>query len=152
MQISLSNKAAATLAAVAAVAVPLGVAHADGGLSTPFHLKFGTRVLPTTHAVEILDAADIQDGREYDYTVKGTFKVAGKAIARMRTVRGHADATRQSISIPISRTTRRSLSAAARKHHTRRAVLSLVYTVRPTKNPQGAFTGSYSGSATLNVR
>ena len=89
------NKATALMVVLVGVAAGAPIVHAAGG--PPLTLNFGKspQLLPTLHATQVLDAADVQDGRQYDYSVKGYFKIAGKTVARLPTFTGHVTATRQ---------------------------------------------------------
>jgi hypothetical protein len=53
--------------ALALVASP-AAAQADAGIGPPFRLQFASnaRLLPTLHANEVLDAAEVNDGHQYD--------------------------------------------------------------------------------------
>lgn len=87
----------------------------------PFFLsiKPNAQLLPVLHAKEGM--AFPEDGREYDYATKGYFKVAGKTVARLPTITGHADGTREHLRIRVKRSTRSTVRAAARRRGTRRA-------------------------------
>ena len=124
---------------VAGVVFGLGApaAQADCGVGPPFALSLGAhpRLLPTVHATEVLDCGG--DGREYDYVVKGYFKVAGRTVARLPGQRGHADAARERIALTVTRSTRHTIRAAATRRGARRTTLTLVYRLTQTNVIEG---------------
>ena len=130
----------ATATLVAASIGPAGAvttAHADCGMGPVFALGFGKapRLLPTLHATEYLDCGG--DGREYDYAVKGYFKVAGSTVARLPSITGHVDASRQHVALNVKRSTRHTIRAAARRRGARRTTLTLVYRLTQTRTVAG---------------
>ncbi len=68
-----------------------------------------------------------RDGREYDYVVKGYFKVAGNTVARLPSITGHADVTHERLALTLKRSTRNTIRAAAKRRGARRTTLTLVY-------------------------
>ena len=105
---------------------PATRARADAGMYI-FRLDFGKnpRLLPTLHAKQNLDAA--QETREYDYTAKGYFKIANKTVARLPQFTGHATQTLKPITLKVKSSTRRTIRAAAKRHHAKHVILTLVY-------------------------
>lgn len=99
-------------------------------------------MLPTLHATEVLDCAEVESGREYDYTARGYFKIRGKTVARLPQIVGHADGTRQRVALAVKRSTRHSIRAAAGRVGARRVTLTLVYRLTQT-----AGAGSWTGNA-----
>jgi hypothetical protein len=69
--------AAATCAVGLAGLESSPAAQADCGFGPPFMLDLGRhpRLAPTLPATERLDCADLHDGKEYDYAVRGYFEV-----------------------------------------------------------------------------
>jgi hypothetical protein len=119
------------------VAVLAAPAQADEDTASAFVLsiKPSSRLLPILHATERV--AFPQDGREYDYSTKGYLKVAGRTVARLGVITGHADATPQRVRVPVTRQARHAVNAAARKRGTRKVTLVLVHRIVKTKSPQG---------------
>jgi hypothetical protein len=127
---------AALLLALAAIALP--AARADSGLGPPFSIGLGAhpRLLPTLHAVAELDPS-IRD-RQYDYSAKGYFKVGGTTVARLATISGHATATAEHLTLTVGHATRAVVRAAARRHRTDRATLTIVTRLtQTTADPDG---------------
>lgn len=93
------------------------------------------QVLPTLHATE--SVAFPEDGREYDYVTRGYFKVGGRTVARLPTISGHADRTREHLRLAVGRSTRRTIRSAARRRGTNRVILTLVHRITLTTNIEG---------------
>lgn len=125
------------LVAVVALAGAPATARADCGTGPAFALGFGKapRLMATLHATESLDCGG--DGREYDYAVKGYFKVAGRTVARLPTFTGHADGGPDHVALPVKRTTRHTIRAAAKRRGARRTTLTLVYRITQTTTVAG---------------
>jgi hypothetical protein len=133
--------ASATAVLLLAVIVSLAGApasRADCGMGPAFALTFGKspRLLPTLNVTERLDCGDA-DGREYDYSVKGYFKVGRTPVARLPMVTGHADASGEHIGLAVKRSTRHAIRAAARRRGARRTTLTLVYRLTQTNTISG---------------
>jgi hypothetical protein len=103
----------------------------------PFALaiKPNAQLLPVLHATEAVGSPE--DGREYDYVTKGYFKVAGKTVARLPSFSGHADRTREHLRLAVKRSTRSTIRAVAKRHGTRRVILTLVHRITLTTNIPG---------------
>lgn len=122
-----------TASGVAANPLP---AIADSNSSSFFlSIKPNAQLLPTLRAKEGL--AFPEDGREYDYVTKGYFKVGGKTVARLSTITGHADRTGEHLTLTLKRSTRSTIRAAAKRHGTKRVILTLVHRITLTTNIQG---------------
>lgn len=123
---------AVTLLAACGVVSQTAPALADRN-PDPFYLgfkqKYG-RLLPVLHATERVGFPE--DGRQYDYVTKGYFKVADKTVARLPAFSGHADSTPEHIRLAVKRSTRRTIRAAAKRHHTNRVILILVHRITRT--------------------
>jgi hypothetical protein len=104
---------------------------------SPFSLsiKHDAPLLSVLHATEIVGSPE--DGREYDYVTKGYFKVGGRTVARLRTITGHADATREHLTLTVKRSTRSTIRAAAKRHGSRHVILTLVHRLTLTTNIPG---------------
>lgn len=129
-------------------------AHADCGMGPVFALGFGKapRLLPTLRPTEYLDCGG--DGREYDYTVKGYFKVADRTVARLPTFTGHADASIERLALNVKRPTRHIIRAAAKRRGARRTTLTLVYRITQTNTVSGNMAspvGTYATDAHLTI-
>lgn len=134
MRVIFASRVAGLLTAGIAVLAVAPAARADCGLGPAFALGFGKspRLLATLHPVESLDCGDA-DGRQYDYVVRGYFKVAGKTVARLPSISGHADAThKERLSVPVKRVTRHTIRAAAKRRGAHRTTLTLVYHLTQT--------------------
>lgn len=132
------RRAAALIVAAITVVAAAPAAHADCGFGPPFLLGFGKspRLVTTLHATETLDCGDA-DGREYDYVVRGYFKVAGKTVARLPGITGHADGTHDRVTVTVKRSTRDTIHAAAERHGAHRTTLTLVYRLTQTNTIPG---------------
>ena len=129
-------------------------AQADCGTGPVFVLGFGKTpsLLPTLRPTEYLDCGG--DGREYDYTVKGYFKVAGRTVARLPTFTGHADASVERLALNVKRSTRHTIRAAAKRRGARRTTLTLVYRITQTNTVPGDLAGpvgTYATDAHLTI-
>ncbi len=129
-------------------------AHADCGTGPAFALGFGKapRLLPTLHPTESLDCGG--DGREYDYTVKGYFKVADRTVARLPSFAGHADANIERLPLNVKRSTRHTIRAAAKRRGARRTTLTLVYRLtrtNPVAGDPNPLVQTYSTDAFLTI-
>jgi hypothetical protein len=105
---------------------------------SPFALAFEhehPRLLPVLHATERVGFPE--DGWQYDYATKGYFKVADKTVARLPAFSGHADSNPEQLRLAVKRSTRRTIRAAAERHHTNRVILILVHRITETAGPTG---------------
>jgi hypothetical protein len=128
-------------------------AHADCGLGQRFQLDFGRspHLLPTLHAVEVLDCGEVDSGREYDYTARGYFKIHGRTVAQLPQIAGHADATRQRLTLTVKRSTRHTIRVAARRAGARRVTLTLVYRLTRTSGDGSSNGKAYGVDSFLTI-
>jgi hypothetical protein len=104
---------------------------------SPFALsiKHNAQLLSVLHATEIVGSPE--DSREYDYVTKGYFKVGDRTVARLRTITGHADATREHLTLTVKHSTRSTIRDAAKRRGSRHVILTLVHRLTLTTNILG---------------
>jgi hypothetical protein len=117
-----------------------GTSFADMGMGNPVEFYFGNHTSheqalgPTLYGSVIKDPPTT--GPDYEYTAKGFLKVHGNTVARLPSFSGHADGTRRPLRFALSRKTRHTIRAAAKRTGSHRVTLTITAVVTTDDDAQ----------------
>lgn len=133
------HRASVIVLAAALAAITAASAGAEAGIGNAFGLGFGRtpRLLPVLHPLLGQDIPS--DGRSYTFVARGYFKIAGKTVAKLPSFPGTSTPQPIRLSIPVSRATRHTINAAAKRSGSHRTTLTITLRTPDRTYAQDAF-------------